>query len=673
MADKLAWGILGPGRIAGNFARGVAHSRTGTLLAVGSRAKERADKFADEHKIPRRYGSYEALLADPDVQAVYIATPHPQHPEWAIRAAEAGKHILCEKPMAINHSLAMAVLEAAHENDVFFMEGYMNLCHPQTARLLELVRSKAIGEVRMIRATFSFHAGFNPEGRLFSNAMGGGGILDVGGYTTSIAGLIAGAATGVDFAEPTLVAATGHLGATGVDEWTVASLKFPGEILAQVATGVSLTLENSVEVYGSEGVIRVPSPYVVSRESGTSKIIIKLHKEAEPREELVETDQWLYGLEADTVAANIERRQAPAPAMSWAASLGNLRVQDAWRAAIGLAYDAEKPGNVQPAARRPLASRASKAGLPAMKYSRIPGVKLEVSRLVMGVDNQQTMPHAAAMFDDFIERGGNAFDTAYIYRGGVCETLLGGWIASRGIRDKVVVIDKGAHTPFCDPESLVRQFTESLERMKLDCVDVYMMHRDNPAVPVGEFVDAMVTLAGAGKMKVFGGSNWTMARLDEANAWAKAHGRPGMGVLSNNFSLARANDVPWKGCLSSAPADGWQAWRDWLRARQMPLLSWSSQARGFFTGRASPSDRSDAELVRCWYNDGNFQRLSRANELAGRRGVKAISIALAWVLAQKFPTFALIGPRLISETRSSCEGLTVELSEAETAWLNLEQ
>jgi predicted dehydrogenase len=198
MSKSLAWGILGAGTIARAFANGVAQSETGTLLAVGSRSQETADAFGDKWNIPRRYSSYEALLADKDVQAIYISVPHPLHAEWAIKAAEAGKHVLCEKPIALNHAEATAIVEAAYRNDVFLMEAYMYRCHPQIARLVELIRAGAIGQVRLIQATFSFHTRFNPESRLLKNTLGGGGILDVGGYCASIARLIAGAASGED-------------------------------------------------------------------------------------------------------------------------------------------------------------------------------------------------------------------------------------------------------------------------------------------------------------------------------------------------------------------------------------------------------------------------------------------------------------------------------------------
>ncbi len=668
MSDTLNWGILAAGRIAGTFARGVAASRTGRVVAVASRSQDKADRFAAEFKLPRAHGSYEALLADPEVQAVYIATPHPMHAEWAIKAAEAGKHLLVEKPLAVNFAQAMAVVEAAGAHDVFLMEAFMYRCHPQTARLVKLVRQGAIGQVRMIRATFGFHAGFNAEGRLFRSDLAGGGIMDVGCYATSMVRLIAGAATGRDFAEPLEVSGGGHVGQSGVDEWAVASLKFPGDVLAQLSTSVSLAQDNTVRIFGSEGWIEVPQPWIPAREGGEVLILVKGKGDAEPRQVHVETDRWLYGLEADAVAEAIEagRRQAAPPAMTWDDTLGNMRALDRWRAAVGLVFEIEKPGRVGPVGGRSLAVRPG--ARPAMKYGRIPGLDKPVSRLVMGVDNQPDLPHAAVMFDDFFERGGNCFDTAYVYGGGRCERLLGQWVADRGIRDQVVILDKGAHTPNCNPKALAAQFRESLDRLGADYVDIYLMHRDNPEVPVGEFVDVLNELKRAGGMRVFGVSNWTLPRLEAANDYASAGKVDGMTVLSNNFSLARMVQAPWGGCLACADS----AWRKWLKARQLTLMPWSSQARGFFTGRADPSDRSDAELVRCWYADDNFRRLARARELAERRGVEPIAIALAYVLQQPFPTFPLIGPRTLAETRTSLPALEVELSEQELNWLNLE-
>ena len=664
MSEKLAWGILGTGNIAKVFAHGVAGSRTGAVVAVGSRGHASAEAFGGQFGIPNRHDSYEALLADPDVRAVYIATPHPLHAEWAIKAAEAGKHVLCEKPLTLNGAQAMAVVEAARRNDVFLMEAFMYRCHPQTARLVELIRAGAIGDVRVISATFSFDVGDNPTSRLLRNDLGGGGILDVGGYCVSMARLIAGAVGGTDGAEPIEVTGCAHIGAASrVDEYAAATLLFPGGVLAQLTTGVRANGDNVVRIVGSRGSILVPEPWVPARDGGTTKIIVQRHGEQAPQEIVVEAGEGLYALEADTVVAHIDARQAPA--MTWDDTLGNMKTLDRWRAAIGLVYDVERPEATPPVSGRPLAVRADHP----IPTGRIAGVDKPVSRLIMGVDNQTAMPHAAVMFDDFFERGGTCFDTAYIYGGGVCERLLGQWIVNRGVRDQVVILDKGAHTPFCTPDDLTRQLMESLDRLQTDYVDLYVMHRDNPAIPVGDFMEILNAHQRAGRVRAFGASNWTIERIEAANAYAREHGLTAFAAVSNNFSLARMVEPPWAGCLSASDA----ASRAWLTKTQTPLLPWSSQARGFFTDRARPDDRSDAELARCWYSDDNFRRLERVDELARRRGVLPINIALAYVLCQPFPTFPLIGPRTLSETRTSLPALDIDLTPDELRWLNLEQ
>ena len=187
-------------------------------------------------------------------------------------------------------------------------------------------------------------------------------------------------------------------------------------------------------------------------------------------------------------------------------------------------------------------------------------------------------------------------------------------MANRGVRENLVVIVKGAHTPDCDPESLTSQLLESLERQQSEYADIYLMHRDNPDVPVGEFVDGLDEHHRAGRVKICGGSNWTRERFEEANTYTRANAKQGFTVLSNHFGLAEAYDVPWAGCEHVTDP----AFKQWLIEAQIPLLPWSSQARGFFTRPAKPDDLSDPELVRCYYSNDNFERLSRAEKLGPR-------------------------------------------------------
>ncbi len=665
MSTRLNWGILATGRIAGIFAQGVARSQHSRLAAVGSRTPESAERFAREFGVPRAHGTYEALLADPEVQAVYIAVPHPQHVEWAVKAAEAGKHILCEKPIGLNRAEAMVIAEAAREHGVLLMEAFMYRCHPQTAKVVELVRSGALGEVKLVQASFGFNAPFDPKSRLWANEAGGGGILDVGCYPVSYARLIAGAVAGRPFLDPVAVSGAGSLHPqTGVDVVAAATLKFAGGLVAQVATSVGVGQDNSVRIYGTAGMLHVPSPWIPPSDGEAGKLF--LHKDGKVEEIEIVTAAALYGLEADAVAQALAAGRREVAAMSVADTLGNMATLDAWRAAVGLVYEQEKPENFRHThARRPLRRRPS--GL--IPSATIAGLSKPVSRLIMGCDNQETMPHAAAVWDDYYERGGRTFDTAYIYGGGLQEKLLGQWIRNRGLREEVGVIVKGAHTPCCNPVDLVHEFETSLERLQTDHADLYVMHRDNPDIPVGEFVEVLNAQVRAGRIRVFGGSNWSLARIAAANRYAKRKGLQGFSVVSNNFSLARMVEPVWAGCVAASDPDS----RRWLKKNQFPLLAWSSQARGFFTDRAGRDQLADTELVRCWYSDDNFARRERAIALAAKKGVSPIAIAAAYVLHQPFPTFALIGPRFMHETASSLECLKVELTARELAWLNLER
>jgi predicted dehydrogenase/aryl-alcohol dehydrogenase-like predicted oxidoreductase len=664
-AERLAWGILGTGRIAGTFAKALPASASGHLLAVGSRSIESARRFAAEHGATRSYGSYEEILADPDVRAVYISLPNHLHATWTLRCAEAGKHVLCEKPLASNLGEAMIAVEAARANGVFLMEAFMYRCHPQTAKLAEILRARTIGDVRQIQVNFAFNmGGAHPENIRQQNNSAGGGLMDVGCYCASLARLVAGASVGQDFADPTDVKAIGHIGAESrIDEWTSAVLRFRGDIVATLTCGIQVAVDSTLRIWGSEGQILVPQPWFPGRDSVAQIVVARAGQE--PETVSVEADRPLYALEADTVASAIAegRTQAQSPAMTWADSLGNMRTLDAWRRELGLVFDNERPAAL--AARvsgRPLAVRSD----PSMKFGPVEGLDKLVSRVGIGsMVFNQGLPLTCALLDYFVEHGGNCIDTAYAYR---TESMVGEWLRLRGNRYDVVLIAKGAHTPDCNPQALTRQLFESLDKLQTDFVDLYFMHRDNLDIPVGEFVDCLNEHHRAGRIRAFGGSNWTTQRIDEANEYARKRGLVPFTASSPNFALALWNEPMWAGCVAATdPAS-----RAWYAERQMPIFAWSSQASGLFTGRYRPEDRDDpsiAAIVRTWYNTGNFGRLARARTLADQRGVSSSEIALAYVLCQPFPVFALIGPRTIEEARESLGALSIALSSDEMRWL----
>ena len=673
MSARMQWGILGTGRIAAVFAGALARSSTGDLLAVASRSGERAEEFGAGFQAPRRYGAYAELLADGDVEAVYISLPNHLHLQWTIRCAEAGKAILCEKPLATNAAEAMVAVEAVRRHGVFLMEAFMYRCHPQTARLVHLVRDRAIGEVRLIQAHFSYNMGPRYENIRLSNPAAGGGIMDVGCYTVSMCRLLAGAALGADFADPVAVKGAGHIGATSrVDEWATAVLHFDGDIVANVSCGTQVGVDPALRIWGSEGNITVPNPWFPGRGGEPGLIAVRPSGRRRTWNIRVESDAPLYTVEADVVARHGKKaRQAPPPCMTWADSIGNMRTLDAWRRELGLVFDRE----LDEALATPLSGEALEHRADFdIPCGHVDGVDLPIARVVMGSFTlaMDGMPFTCALLDHYFERGGNAIDTAYGYGGGICERAIGRWIELRRLRGRIVIIGKGGHTPHNYPEFVDRQIRESLERLRTDYIDIYFLHRDNPEVPAGEFVDCLNAHREAGRIRAFGGSNWTPERIDAANRYAAAKGMAGFAASSPNFSLARWNEPMWSPDCTTARDSGPFAW---YLQRKMPVFAWSSQATGFFSGRFKPGDESKLpprHPARVWFNEDNFRRLERARELARKKGVTATRIALAYVLCQPLDIYALIGPRTLEESRDSLQAPGLSLSGDEMRWLDLE-
>ena len=657
------WGILGPGTIARTFAAALARVEGAELTAIATRSPDKPG-LGEGFPGARILDGYQALLDDPEVDAIYIATPHVGHAEWAIRAAEAGKHVLCEKPIAVSAHEADAMILAARKAGTFLAEAFMYRLHPQTAKIVELVKSGAIGEVRGIKASFAFRMGNpDPKHRLLANETAGGGILDIACYPVSMARLIAGAASGAPFADPLKVLGMAHLGATGVDEWASALLQFPGDILAEVSGAVSLAQDNTVRVFGTDGWFEVMSPwFATGRQGGTADIVV--HRPDGKTETIaVSEPRWLYTFEIEAAndAIRAGRQELASPGMTWADTLGNMKVLDQWRASIGLTFGFEKPRK----GKTTIAGRTLARPKVPMRRRKLPGIEREVSVVALGGANLLTYPQTQILCDAFYEAGGNILDSAWVYGMGRCERLFGDWLDSRGVRDDMILIGKGAHAPLVYPDVIARQLTESLDRLKTGFVDIYFMHRDNPDVPVGEFVDAMDAEIARGRIGVYGGSNWTRERMDAAFDYAEKNGKRPPSALSNNFSLANMVNPVWPGVMASSD----DAWKAWLRKRGIPNFAWSSQARGFFTDRAAPDKRDDRELVGGWYSEENFARRARAIELAEKLGRRPLHVALAYCIWQDLPIVPLIGPLALSELDDSLSALDITLSPEDIRWL----
>jgi aryl-alcohol dehydrogenase-like predicted oxidoreductase len=318
-----------------------------------------------------------------------------------------------------------------------------------------------------------------------------------------------------------------------------------------------------------------------------------------------------------------------------------------------------------------------------MEYGSLQGIDKPLSRLVQG-----TIPLSAddeagsfALLDGVYESGGRAFDTAHSYGNGMNETVLGNWIRSRGVRDDVVVLGKCAHPENgkpkrVNPEDITSDLHESLQRQQTDYIDLWVLHRDDEDVPVGPIIENLTAHRRAGKISAFGASNWTTARIQEANQYAADHDLEPFSLSSSNFSLAVQIQSPWEGCVSISGPDA-AAERAWYVESGLPNFPWSSLAGGFFSGRFTRDnlDTFDSYLdklaVTTYCSEENFQRLDRAKELADRYGASVPRIAMAYVMNQPIDTYALVGSQKASEFAENVEGLATKLSQAELDWLDL--
>jgi predicted dehydrogenase len=252
--DKIRWGILGTGGIARKFADGLAILPDAELTAVGSRTPEAAEAFGSAYKIPHRHGSYAELMRDPDVDVIYVATVHPLHCENSLGCLAAGKAVLCEKPFTINAAELEKVVAAARRRKLFLMEAMWTRYFPAVVKVRSLLAEGAIGEVRQVQADFCMKPEFNPKGRLFDPALGGGALLDLGVYPISLASMVFGEA-------PRKIVTTASLGSTGVDEQSGAVMEYSNGRLALVACSFRFMSPQEAHILGTAGRIRIHKPF----------------------------------------------------------------------------------------------------------------------------------------------------------------------------------------------------------------------------------------------------------------------------------------------------------------------------------------------------------------------------------------------------------------------------
>jgi D-xylose 1-dehydrogenase (NADP+, D-xylono-1,5-lactone-forming) len=307
------WGVLSTARINAKLLAGVAQSDECDILAVASRDAERATQYARENGIERAYGSYEQLLDDPDVEAVYISLPNSLHVEWTERALRAGKHVLCEKPLSRRVADVEAAFDVAQSADRLLMEAFMWRHNPQTKRVMQLVQAGSIGRLRLIRAAFSFAIGADDAANVrLSAQLGGGALMDVGCYCVSAARLLAG--------EPQAVSGQQLVGGDGVDVAFAGAMRFDSDVLAHFDAGIELAARDELEVVGDEASLFLDDPW------HCREPVIELRRDGTvERIELDAADS--YRLEAENLSAAI-RGQAQ-PLLGRADAVGQARVIEA--------------------------------------------------------------------------------------------------------------------------------------------------------------------------------------------------------------------------------------------------------------------------------------------------------------------------------------------------------
>lgn len=250
MQKKIKWGIIGPGRIANNFVKGLQKIEDAEIYAVASRTKEKAFEFGDKYNIAKRYGSYEELVNDKEVDAVYIATPHQAHKDCAILCLKKGIAVLCEKPITVNSKEALELISIAKENNTFLMEAMWTRFLPAIVKIREIINSKAIGDIKMMRAEFGFKGKFDREGRLFNPMLAGGALLDVGIYTVSFASMIF-------KTQPSVIKTSAYIGETNVDEYSSTIFEYDNGKIAVLLSSITASLSDECCIFGTEGKILI--------------------------------------------------------------------------------------------------------------------------------------------------------------------------------------------------------------------------------------------------------------------------------------------------------------------------------------------------------------------------------------------------------------------------------
>jgi predicted dehydrogenase len=327
--SKFKWAIIGAGNIAHKFADGLMAVPDAQLYAVASREAEKARAFADKYDAPVAYGSYEELADDSNIDCVYIATPHPMHMPNALLCMNKGLNVLCEKPLAVNKKEAQAMVDLSKSKNVFLMEAFWTRFLLSIRKANEWISQGKIGEVRMMHCDFGFRAEIDPQARLFNNALAGGGLLDVGCYTISMATMLFGNS-------PDIITGAAHIGVTNIDEQAAMVLRFPKGELAVLSAGVRTDTYHNLHIFGTDGNISLPGFWNTSKatlnENGKDPVYF---------EELVGNG---YNYEAASAMESIRAGKIENDIMTHADSLAIAKISDELRKQWGLSFPSDLIG-----------------------------------------------------------------------------------------------------------------------------------------------------------------------------------------------------------------------------------------------------------------------------------------------------------------------------------------
>lgn len=326
--DKIRWGILGTGVIARKFAEGLAVLTDAALTAVGSRDERTATAFATEYHVPHAHASYEALAENPEVDVIYIATPHVFHMENSLLCLQHGKAVLCEKPFTMNRQQAEAVFALAETKGLFVMEAMWTYFLPAITMVRQLLQEGVIGQVRMLTADFGYRTAMNPYGRHFAPALGGGALLDVGIYPLALAHMV--------FGVPTQITGMAHLGETGVDEQAAIILGYEGGELALLHTAARTETVQEAVIMGTDGRIKIHFPWWQP-----TRLTLTQPGQAGQEIELPFLGNG-YNYEAAAVMDCLRSNKTQHPLMPWSTTLALQETMDNIRAQWGLRYPADE-------------------------------------------------------------------------------------------------------------------------------------------------------------------------------------------------------------------------------------------------------------------------------------------------------------------------------------------